>query len=96
MWAVWLFLIPVNGLVAFVFFLAALFVEHQITDNVKKGQPFLHFARVGSRVSRGLLVFTIFEVVGAVLWLGLGSVIPLAVGSTIEHYIARNVGQIRE
>ena len=95
-WGVWLFLIPVNGLVAFLFFLGSLFVEHQITDNVKKGQPFLHFARLGSRLATGLLIFTVFEVVGGVLWLAFSSAIPLAIGSTIEHYIARNVGQIRE
>src|SRR3989454_11290874 len=95
-WTVWLLLIPVNGVLAIVFFLGSLFVEHQITDNVKKGLPFLHFARLGSRLATGLLIFTVFEVVGAVVWLALSSAIPLAIGSTIEHYIARNVGQIRE
>ena len=95
-WGVWFLLIPINGLVAFLFFFGGLFVEHQITDNVKKGQPFLHFARLGSWLATGLLIFTVFEVVGGVLWLGLASVIPLAIGSTIEHYIARNVGQIHE
>jgi len=95
-WAVWLFLIPINGLVAFVFFLGGLYVEHQITDNVKKGRPFLHFARLGSRLATGLVIFTLFEVIGGVVWLGLASLVPLAIGSTTEHYIARNVGQIRE
>lgn len=109
-WIVWLLLIPVNGIVAFVFFLGSLFIEHQIADNVKKGLGFLHLSSLGSRVFQGLIVFTIAEVVGAIIWvsassvvaLTLGSVtltvgiIALAVGSVIEHYIARNVGQIRE
>lgn len=95
-WAVWLLLIPVNGILAFVFFLGSLFVEHQITDNVKKGLPFLHFARADGRIFRGLVLFTIFEVLGAVVWVARGVLISLAVGSTLEHYVARNVGQVME
>jgi hypothetical protein len=95
-WTVWLILIPVNGVVAFLFFLGSLFVEHQITDNVKKGLPYLHFARASTRVFLGLVLITIFEVVGAVIWVSMATVIALAIGSTIEHYVARNLGQIRE
>ena len=95
-WAVWLLLIPINGILAFLFFLASLYIEHQITDNVKKAQPFLHFTPRRNRVFRGLILLTIFEVVGGVVWVAQGSVIAIAVGSTIEHYIARNVGQISE
>lgn len=107
-WIVWLLLIPINPIVAFLFFLGTLFVEHQIADNVKKGLGFLHFSSLGSRVFQGLLVVTIAEVVGAVIWvsstatLTIGSVtlavgiVVLAVFSVIEHYIARNVAQIRE
>ncbi len=95
-WIVWLALIPVNALLAIAFFLAALFVEHQIADNVKKGLGFLHFASPSSRVFLGLIIFTIFEVVGAGIWVSASSVIALTTGSVIEHYIARNVGHIRE
>src|SRR2546425_7085998 len=95
-WTVWLTLIPVNGAVAFLFFLGSLFVEHQITDNVKKGLPYLHFARANSRVFLGLVLITLFEVVGAVTWVALAMIIALAIGSTTEHYVARNLGQIRE
>ncbi len=95
-WVVWLALIPINGILALAFFLATLFVEHQIADNVKKGLAFLHFASPSSRVFLGLVIFTIAEVVGAGAWVSMSSIIALAVGSIIEHYIARNVGQIRE
>ncbi|TMI30861.1 hypothetical protein E6H29_07510 [Candidatus Bathyarchaeota archaeon] len=95
-WTVWLLLIPVNGVLAIVFFLGSLFVEHQITDNVKKGLPFLHFARLDGKLFRGLVLFTIFEVMGAVVWVAQGRLIALALGSTLEHYVARNVGQITE
>lgn len=95
-WIVWLLLIPVNGIVAFLFFFVSLFVEHQIADNVKKGLGFLHFSSLGSRVFQGLIIFTIAEVVGAVVWVAAASILALAIGSVVEHYIARNVGQIRE
>lgn len=109
-WIVWLLLIDINGIIAFVFFLGTLFVEHQIADNVKKGLGFLHFSSLGSRVFQGLIIVTIAEVVGAVIWVSASSVVALAygsvtltvgivalaIGSVIEHYIARNVSQIRE
>jgi hypothetical protein len=95
-WIIWLLLIPINGIVAFLFFFGSLFVEHQIADNVKKGLGFLHFSSLGSRVFQGLIVFTIAEVVGAVMWVAAASILALAIGSVIEHYIACNVGQIRE
>ncbi len=94
-WIIWLLLIPINGLLAFAFFLAALFLEHQIADNVKKGLGFLHFSSPGSRVFQGLVIFSIAEVLGAVVWVAAASVVALAIGSVVEHYIARNVGQIR-
>jgi len=98
-WIVWLLLIPVNGIVAFLFFFGSLFVEHQIADNVKKGLGFLHFSSLGSRVFQGLIIVTLAEVVGAVIWVGAiptVSLAALAVGSVVEHYVARNVAQIRE
>lgn len=94
-WAVWLMLIPVNGIVAFTFFLVALFVEHHIADNVKKGLSFFKLSSTGP-VFTGLLVLTISEVIGAVVWVGNQNLLAvLAAGSLIEHYIARNVGQIQ-
>jgi len=98
-WIVWLFLIPVNVIVAFLFFFGSLFVEHQIADNVKKGLGFLRFSSRGSRVFQGLIIVTLAEVVGAVIWVGAiptVSLAALAVGSVVEHYVARNVAQIRE
>ena len=95
-WIVWLLLIPVNGIVALVFFFGSLFVEHQIADNVKKGLGFLHFSSLGSRVFQGLIIFTIAEVVGAIVWVAAASILALAIGSIVEHYLARNVGQVRE
>jgi hypothetical protein len=88
-------LIPVNGIVAFAFFLVALFVEHHIADNVKKGLSFFKLSSTRP-VFIGLLVLTISEVIGAVVWIGNQNLIAvLAAGSLIEHYIARNVGLIQ-
>lgn len=93
-WTTWFLLIPINGIAAIAFFLIGLYVEHQISDNVKKGLPTLQFS--GGLVSKGLLIFTLSEVIGASLWLILGPIglIALIVGSTVEHYIATNVGRI--
>ncbi len=94
-WLVWLELIPVNGLLAITFFLAALFVEHHIADNVKKGLPFLKLSST-RLVFTGLLILTVSEVIGAVVWVGdQNLLVVLIVGSLLEHYIARNVGLIR-
>ena len=93
-WVVWLKLIPVNGIIAITFFLAALFVEHHIADNVKKGLSFFKLSSTRI-VFTGLLVLTISEVVGAVVWVGNQNLLAvLIVGSLLEHYIARNVGLI--
>ena len=94
-WVVWLVLIPVNGILAFTFFLVALFVEHHIADNVKKGLSFFKLSSTGP-VFTGLLVLTISEVIGAVVWVGNQNLLAVLVGgSLLEHYIARNVGLIQ-
>ncbi|HZD13096.1 MAG TPA: hypothetical protein VE177_06220, partial [Candidatus Binatus sp.] len=93
-WYVWWELIPVNGVLAFSFFVVALFVEHHIADNVKKGLPFLKLSST-RLVTIGLVVLTLSEVIGSVIWVGTGLLAALAVGSLLEHYIARNVGLIR-
>jgi len=94
-WVVWLKLIPVNGILAITFFLLALFVEHHIADNVKKGLSFFKLSST-RLVFTGLLVLTISEVVGAVVWVADQNLLAvLIVGSLLEHYIARNVGLIR-
>jgi hypothetical protein len=94
-WVVWLLLIPVNGILAFTFFLVLLFVEHHIADNVKKGLSFFKLSSTRP-VFIGLLVLTISEVVGAVVWIGNQNLLAvLIVGSLLEHYIARNVGLIQ-
>lgn len=107
-WIVWLSLIPINNLLAIAFFTLALFVEHQITDNVKKRLPLGHFASPRSILFRGLVIFTISEVAGAVIWVSLVLknptsvgydklvlLLPMIIGSLLEHYIAGNVGHIR-
>ena len=94
-WVVWLVLIPVNGILAITFFLVALFVEHHIADNVKKRLSFFKLSSTRP-VFIGLLVLTISEVTGAVVWIGNQNLLAvLVVGSLLEHYIARNVGLIR-
>jgi hypothetical protein len=94
-WVVWLALIPVNGILAFTFFLVALFVEHHIADNVKKGLSFFKLSSTRA-VFIGLLVLTISEVVAAVVWVANQNLLAvLVVGSLLEHYIARNVGLIQ-
>jgi len=94
-WLVWLELIPVNGLLAITFFLVALFVEHHIADNVKKGLPFLKLSST-RLVFTGLVILTVSEVIGAVVWVAdQNLLVVLIVGSLLEHYIARNVGLIR-
>ena len=94
-WVVWLVLIPVNGILAITFFLAALFVEHHIADNVKKGLSFFKLSSTRA-VFVGLLVLTISEVIGAVVWVGNQNLLAVLVGgSLLEHYIARNVGLIK-
>jgi hypothetical protein len=94
-WVVWLVLIPVNGILAFAFFLVALFVEHHIADNVKKGLSFFKLSSTGP-VFRGLLILTLSEVIGAVVWIGNQNLLAVLVGgSLLEHYIARNVGLIQ-
>ena len=94
-WVVWLKLIPVNGIIAITFFLAVLFVEHHIADNVKKGLSFFKLSSTRA-VFGGLLVLTISEVIGAVVWVGNQNLLVVLVGgSLLEHYIARNVGLIK-
>jgi hypothetical protein len=94
-WVVWLMLIPLNGILAFTFFVVALFVEHHIADNVKKGLSFFKLSSTRF-VFVGLLVLTISEVIGAVVWIGNQNLLAVLVGgSLLEHYIARNVGLIR-
>src|SRR3989442_11710082 len=80
---------------SFTFFLAALFVEHHIADNVKKSLPFLKLSST-RLVFTGLLILTVSEVIGAVVWIGNQNLLAVLIaGSLIEHYIARNVGLIR-
>jgi len=94
-WLVWLVLIPVNGILAITFFLVALFVEHHIADNVKKGLSFFKLSSTRA-VFVGLLILTISEVIGAVVWVGNQNLLVVLVGgSLLEHYIARNVGLIK-
>jgi hypothetical protein len=73
----------------------ALFVEHHIADNVKKGLSFFKLSSTGP-VFRGLLILTLSEVIGAVVWIGNQNLLAVLVGgSLLEHYIARNVGLIQ-
>ncbi len=112
-WVVWLSLIDMSQvLVAGVFFFVLLYVEHQLAYNTKKtreGVGFLsfsnrHLTSPGSRrlLFVGLVAFTITEVVGAGLWVGLvdggrqiEGLAALIVGALIEHFLAGRVAYIR-
>src|SRR2546428_5292073 len=56
-WVVWLVLIPVNGILAFTFFLLALFVEHHIADNLTTRLSFFKLSSTAPVLTR-LLVLT--------------------------------------
>jgi len=61
----------------------------------EEGLPFFKLSSTRP-VFIGLLVLTISEVIGAVVWVGNQNLLAVLVaGSLIEHYIARNVGLIR-
>ena len=102
-WSVWLSLLGTNAsllsmntLVASAYFLVGFYIEHQITENVITGRPFLSFRNPVRVITAGVLVETISEGVGARLWLRYGAIgiIFLVVGSTIEHGIQYFVGKI--
>lgn len=90
-WGVWLFLIPINGIVAILVFILGLYAEHQITYNVKNerrlGRGFLDFSNPRNIIG-GLIVFTLFETLFAAAWVATAQLLFMIVGSFIEHYIA--------
>ena len=102
-WAVWLTLFSnttslfsMNSLVASAYFLVGFYVEHQITENVITGQPFLRFRNPKAVITAGVILETLSEGVGARLWLFYGAtgIIFLVIGSLIEHSIQFVVGKV--
>ena len=109
-WIVWLSLVDMNQvLVAGVFFFVLLYVEHQLAYNTKKTREGLSFVNFANRhlTSRPLfftvlIVFTITELVGASLWVGLidagrqqDGLIVLMIGALIEHFLAGRIAYVR-
>ncbi len=107
-WVVWLLLINFKQpIAAIVFFYAGLYFEHQFTNNVKNDCRFFHISGQGL-IYKGLFIFTAFEIGGAAGWVNLvfsnpaGLVgyltlvylIPMIVGSFIEHFGFDKVGRI--
>jgi hypothetical protein len=102
-WAVWLTLLSntsslfsMSTLVASAYFFVGFYIEHQITENVITGQPFLRFRNPKAVITAGVILETLSEGVGARLWLLYGpiGIIFLAVGSLIEHSIQYVVGRV--
>lgn len=102
-WAVWLTLLSnasslfsMSSLVASAYFFVGFYIEHQITENVITGQPFLRFRNARGVITAGVILETLSEGVGARLWLIYGptGIIFLAVGSLIEHSIQYVVGRV--
>jgi hypothetical protein len=102
-WAVWLTLISnttslfsMSSLVASAYFFIGFYIEHQLTENVITGQPFLQFRNPKSVITAGVILETLSEGVGARLWLFYGAtgIIFLVIGSAIEHSIQYLVGRV--
>jgi len=102
-WAVWLTLLSntsslfsMSSLVASAYFFVGFYIEHQITENVITGQPFLRFRNPKSVITGGVILETLSEGVGARLWLLYGpiGIIFLAVGFLTEHSIQYVVGRV--
>ncbi|HEV2118931.1 MAG TPA: hypothetical protein VGS11_02305 [Candidatus Bathyarchaeia archaeon] len=102
-WAVWLALLSnttslfsMSSLVASAYFFVGFYIEHQITENVITGQPFLQFRNPKSIITAGVILETLSEGVGARLWLFYGAtgIIFLVIGSLIEHSVQYVVGRV--
>lgn len=102
-WAIWLTLLSnttslfsMSSLVASAYFFVGFYIEHQITENVITGQPFLRFRNPKSVITAGVILETLSEGVGARLWLlyGATGIIFLVIGSVVEHSIQYIVGRV--
>jgi len=94
-WALWLALADLNGIVAAVVLAVLLIVEHTLSDNVFKDRGI--FSRL---IDARTIGFSIIETAGAAIWLVLveaGQAIVgiaiLAVASFIEHLMAVALGR---
>ena len=101
-WRVWLALLSntssllsMSSLVASAYFFVGFYIEHQITENVISGQPYLRFRNANRVITLGVILETLSEGVGARLWVLYGAVgiIFLVVGSVVEHSIQYAVGR---
>ena len=102
-WSVWLFLLSnttsllsTNSLIAAGYFFVGFYIEHQITENVITGQSYLRFRNPKGTITRGVILETLSEGVGARLWLFYGAIgiVFLVIGSLVEHSIQYVVGRI--
>jgi hypothetical protein len=102
-WSVWLFLLSntssllsTSSLIASAYFFVGFYIEHQITENVITGQPYLWFRNAKGTITAGVILETLSEGVGARLWLFYGAIgiIFLVIGSLVEHSIQYVVGRI--
>jgi hypothetical protein len=102
-WSVWLILLSntssllsMSSLLASLYFFVGFYIEHQITENVITNQPYLRFKNPSGSITRGVILETLSEGVGARLWLFYGLIGPvfLVAGSLIEHSIQYVIGRI--
>ena len=89
-WAVWLVLADLNGILAAIVLLILLIIEHTLSDNVFKGRDI--FSKLLDARTIG---FSLVEAVGAAVWLVLVQanmsvvgIVILLVASFIEHTLA--------
>jgi len=89
-WAVWLVLADLNGIIAAIALLVLLILEHTLSDNVFKGRDI--FSKLLDARTIG---FSLVEAVGAAIWLVLVEVnmtvvgiVILVIASFIEHMLA--------
>ncbi len=102
-WSVWLTLLSntssllsMSSLIASLYFFVGFYIEHQITENVITDRPYLRFRNGRTSITRGVILETLSEGVGARLWLLYGPIGPafLVLGSLIEHSIQYAVGRL--
>jgi hypothetical protein len=102
-WTIWLTLLPIGAsllstgsLIASAYFFVGFIIEHQITENVIAGRPYLSFRNVSGLVTLGVVLETLSEGVGARLWIQFGAIgiALLVIGSLVEHSIQYVVGRV--
>jgi hypothetical protein len=89
-WALWLALASLNGILAAVALASLLILEHTLSDNVFKGKGLF-----SNLLDTRTIVFSLIEAIGAAIWLTLvqanllvAGIAILAIASFIEHTLA--------